>query len=76
MFIARRTKTPPAAFGGAELYSRAEALVAFRSSERRWFFHFNSGYKHLTHARVESVNAFFHSFYRVVVLDLVGPMLV
>jgi hypothetical protein len=48
MFIARRTKTPPAAFGGAELYSPAEALVAFRSSERRWFWHFNSGYKHLT----------------------------
>jgi len=43
MFIARRNKTPPAAFGGAELYSRAEALVAFRSSERRWFWHLNSG---------------------------------
>jgi hypothetical protein len=34
MFIARRTN-PPAAFGGAELYSYVEALVAFRSSERR-----------------------------------------
>ncbi len=45
------TKTPPAAFGGAELFSRAEGLVAFRSSERRWFRHFDSGYKHLTSYR-------------------------
>jgi hypothetical protein len=47
MFIARG-KTPPAAFGGAELFSRAEGLDAFRSSERRRSGHFNSGYKHLT----------------------------
>jgi hypothetical protein len=52
MFIAGRNKTPPAVFGGEELNSRAEALVAFRSSERRWFWHFKSGYKHLTPARV------------------------
>src|SRR5258705_10762262 len=31
-----RIKTPPAAFGGAEMCLRAEGLVGFRSSERRW----------------------------------------
>src|SRR5258705_4875411 len=31
-----RNKTPPAAFGGAEMCLRAEGLVGFRSSERRW----------------------------------------
>src|SRR5258705_8013830 len=36
MFIARETKPPPAAFGGAEMCLRAEGLVGFRSSERRW----------------------------------------
>src|SRR5258705_11466061 len=36
MFIARETKPPPAALGGAEMCLRAEGLVGFRSSERRW----------------------------------------
>src|SRR5258705_3768339 len=36
MFIARETKPPPAAFGGAEMCLRAEGLVGFRSSERCW----------------------------------------
>src|SRR5258705_7698303 len=31
-----RIKTPPAAFGRAEMCLRAEGLVGFRSSERRW----------------------------------------
>jgi hypothetical protein len=71
MFIARRNKTTPAAFGGAELYSLAEALVAFRSSERRWFWHFNSGYKHSPLPGVRTVNAFFRSFCRGGDLDFV-----
>jgi hypothetical protein len=35
MFIARVEISSPAAFGGAELFSRAKGLDAFRSSERR-----------------------------------------
>ncbi len=35
MFIARRSETPPARFGGAELNFESTSLVSFRPSEQR-----------------------------------------
>ncbi len=56
MFIDRGPKPLRRRSEERNCFSRAEGLVEFRSSERRWLGYFNSGYKHLTPPELKSLS--------------------